>query len=216
MIAVLTGDLVDSTAMPIKDYQRAVSIMKDYLDTCQTRFNTQGEIYRGDSLQLIFKQPQHAIRAAIELRSLLFSAENTQQPLGITLSLGLGKQLVEGNTPSVSQGSAFTLSGRGLDNTTSGHISLHHEGTAFYDALALATQFLDSVLYSHTQKQAKVLYHYLSMDFPTHTQLAKALNTSQQNVTKHLARIGADLIKAYVIFFEKTLCSDHKLSKESD
>ncbi|AEE22698.1 hypothetical protein Glaag_1748 [Glaciecola sp. 4H-3-7+YE-5] len=210
MIAVLTGDLVDSTAMPLEDYQLAVGIMEKYLAKCQARFSTQGEIYRGDSLQLIFKQPQHAMRAAIELRSLLFCAENTQQPLGITLSIGLGEQLIDGNKPSVSQGSAFTLSGRGLDNTPSGHISLHHESTAFYDALVLATKFLDSVLYSHTQKQAQVLYHYLSMDFPTHTQLAKALSTSQQNVTKHLARIGADLIKDYVVFFEE------KLTKESE
>ena len=210
MIAVLTGDLVDSTAMPAKDYQCAVNIMNDYLAKCQTRFAAKGEIYRGDSIQLIFKQPQHAMRAAIELRSLLFSTDATQAPLGITLSVGLGEQLIDGNKPSVSQGSAFTLSGRGLDSTPSGHISLHHEGGAFYDALVLATQFLDNVLYSHTQKQARVLFHYLSMDFPTHTQLANALSTSQQNVTKHLARIGADLIKAYVVFFEE------KLNKESE
>jgi predicted DNA-binding protein YlxM (UPF0122 family) len=212
MIAVLTGDLVESTAMPAKDYQIAVKIMEDYLLACQTRFNAQGEIYRGDSVQLIFKQPQHVMRAAIELRSLLFSSQNTEQPLGITLSIGLGEQLINGNKPSVSQGSAFTLSGRGLDNTPRGHISLHHEGTVFYEALALATQFLDSLLYSQTQKQAQVLYHYLSMDFPTHTQLAKALNTSQQNVTKHLARMGAELIKDYVHFFETSL-SDEQVSK---
>tara|TARA_R110001632_G_scaffold196876_4_gene319023 strand:- start:1110 stop:1733 length:624 start_codon:yes stop_codon:yes gene_type:complete len=202
MIAVLTGDLVDSTAMSRKDYQLAVTLIEDYITACQKRFNARGELYRGDGIQLIFCQPQHAMRGVIELKSLLFSATHTQKPIGITLSIGLGDQLIEGSKPSVSQGSAFTLSGRGLDTTPSGHVSLHHEGGDFYEALVLATQFLDHLLNSHTQMQARVLYHYLKAGFPTHSQLADVLGTSQQNVTKHLSRMGGDLIKQYLALYE--------------
>ncbi|WP_158769606.1 MarR family transcriptional regulator [Paraglaciecola sp. L1A13] len=202
MIAVLTGDLVDSTNMSRQDYQLAIRLMEHYIQVCQKRFNTRGEIYRGDAIQLIFSQPQYAMRVAIELKSLLISAPDATKPIGITLSVGLGDQLIEGSTPSVSQGSAFTLSGRGLDITPSGHMSLHHEGSDFYDALVLATQFLDHLLCSHTKIQANVLYHYLLADYPTHSELATALGTSQQNVTKHLTRMGAELVKQYLTLYE--------------
>ncbi|MFT5677432.1 MAG: hypothetical protein ACI808_003384 [Paraglaciecola sp.] len=208
MIAVLTGDIVDSTKMSPQDYNSAVNLLQSSIEYCQEHFAARGEIYRGDGIQLVFSEAQYAMKAAILIKTLLLSSLPAGQKIEITMALGLGDQSVSGATPGVSQGSAFTFSGRGLDLTQPGALSVHLEAGARYDALELATQFLNHLLQSLTQVQARVLYYYLLMDFPTHAQLAKKLNTSQQNVTKHLSRIGVDLVENYLNVYAQQVSKD--------
>lgn len=205
MIAVITGDLVGSTKMSPGDYQRAIGLCTQMIDYFAEHFCATGEIYRGDSLQLCFDQPQHSMKCAVLLKMFLLQAKLTTGSIGVTLAVGLGDAKVTGATPGVSQGTAFTHSGRGLDKATSGELSLHMDNTPLQEKLIIASKFLNHLLASLTQVQGRVLYHYLLMNYPTHQKLADHLKSSQQNVTKHLSRIGASLVEEYLGFFEQQI-----------
>lgn len=205
MIAVLTGDIVDSTKMSPGDYQTTIEMFKYNIQYFAQHFAASGEIYRGDSVQICFKQPQYAMKSAVLLKMCLLQSPATTKPIAVTLALGLGEASVTGATPGVSQGSAFIYSGRGLDNANSGELCLHAENLQIQEKLGLATKFLNHLLSSLTRKQARVLYHYVLLNYPTHQKLADQLHTSQQNVTKHLSRIGASLVEEYLLFFEQQI-----------
>lgn len=205
MIAVITGDIVDSTKMSSTDYQSAIGLFEQMIAYFSQQFSATGEIYRGDSLQICFAQPQYSMKCAVLLKMFLLQSQLTAKPITVTLAVGLGEAKVVGVTPGVSQGTAFTNSGRGLDQAVRGELTIHMDSTLLQEKLSLATKFLNHLLSSLTQIQAKVLYHYLRMDYPTHQTLADHLQTSQQNVTKHLSRIGASLVEEYLRFFEQQI-----------
>ncbi|MFQ3198919.1 MAG: putative DNA-binding protein YlxM (UPF0122 family) [Paraglaciecola sp.] len=205
MIGVLTGDIVDSTKMSPADHQATIEMFKYSIQYFTQHFAASGEIYRGDSVQISFKQPQYAMKSAVLLKMFLLQSKETSKPIVVTLALGLGEASVLGATPGVSQGSAFIYSGRGLDNASRGDLTLHAESSQLQEKLGLATKFLNHLLSSLTRKQAKVLYYYVLLNYPTHQKLADRLQTSQQNVTKHLSRIGASLVEEYLLFFEQQI-----------
>jgi predicted DNA-binding protein YlxM (UPF0122 family) len=205
MIAVLTGDIVDSTKMSPADHQATIEMFRYNIQYFAQHFAASGEIYRGDSVQICFKQPQYAMKSAVLLKMSLLQSQTTTKPISVTLALGLGDASVIGVTPGVSQGSAFIYSGRGLDNAKSGDLSLHAQNAQLQEKLGLATKFLNHLLSSLTRKQARVLYYYVLLNYPTHQKLADQLQTSQQNITKHLSRIGACLVEEYLLFFEQQI-----------
>ncbi|RUO26297.1 MarR family transcriptional regulator [Aliidiomarina minuta] len=205
MIAVLTGDLVHSSKMSRHTLTSSQHELNRMIEFLSERYQAQGELYRGDSFQIILPQPAHAARSAILLICALKTNARLDHPVDTTLSIGIGGYKFLDDQLSLSQGQAFELSGRGLDNSERGALSLHCADDTQQKYLQLLTQFVSFQLSGITRKQAEVLYLYVTMEFPEHQLIADELKVSRQNVTKHLKRCGAELIRDYILLFEQHL-----------
>lgn len=205
MIAVLTGDLVHSSKMSRHTLTSSQKQLNQMIKFLSDHYQARGELYRGDSFQIILPQPALAARSAILLICALKTNDELDHPVDTTLSIGIGDYKYLDDQVSLSQGQAFELSGRGLDSSERGALSLHCAESRDQQYLGLLTQFVSFHLSSITRKQAEVLYLYISLKFPEHQIIADELQVSRQNVTKHLKRCGAELIQNYILLFEQQL-----------
>lgn len=203
MIAVLSGDLVNSTQLSSTLYQQAIQLLEQQCLAWQQQFPLHYQLFRGDAFQLVLEDPHQVMRCAMQIRLALQAKAPLTEQVGVTLSVGLGDYQLMGDSPATSQGEAFELSGRGLDKATSGSLQLHTRHPHLQQTLVLNTAFVDHLLSGLTASQAQVLLCYMQMDFAEHHLIAERLNSSRQNVSQHLQRAAAPLIKRYLEFFEQ-------------
>lgn len=109
MIAVLTGDIVGSQELRESDRQQFQAYLQEAAASAD--LSTHIEVFAGDSWQC-FCQPSHsAIRLALTLRSHLLG----KREIDSRVSIGIGDyESLRPEKISLSQGEAFVLSGRGL------------------------------------------------------------------------------------------------------
>jgi predicted DNA-binding protein YlxM (UPF0122 family) len=200
MIAVLTADLVNSTKLDKQDYLSVIQFLKGLLSELAENENIAFEISRGDSFQVVFSNPVIAMRISLLIKFGLLSG-NYSQSMNVTQSLALGDFEHLSNKPGESSGEVFINSGRGLDTTPKGHLSLHNDLLGA-QGFKLATQFLNHHLDQLSKKQAEVSYLYLKFNYPEQGVIASDLNITRQNVATHLKRAGAELVKAYIGEYE--------------
>lgn len=130
MIAVITADLIDSS-----HYSKGV--LEKVLNTLQEEFShiarVYGEdmvrfkIYRGDSLQGVIKNPEEALKIALQLKAAVnkihlkeTKKSRTYSRLAdLRMAIGIGTQDFEREAISESNGQAFQFSGRTLDDMKS-------------------------------------------------------------------------------------------------
>lgn len=205
MIAVLTGDLVDSTQLNKQTYVTSLKIMEELYQQFTDAYQSTYELYRGDAFQLVFTQPQFVMRCAIMLKLALYSHADLSHSVKVNLSVGLGDYTFLDKKNSRSQGEAFELSGRGLDKNKEGSLTIHCAQKRLKDILELPTQFLDRLLSGLTVKQARVLLAYIQDDFADQQKIADKIGTSRQNINLHLNRLGSELVYNYIQHFEQLL-----------
>lgn len=120
LYAVLTGDLVKSSALsPAQSRQSierlkesAVQFEKTYRGTVQGTLDS----FRHDSWQLLLKNPMRAVRAAIFLRTSLKLQSDPEIKYETRIAIGIGPvETISKRRVSDSRGAAFTLSGKSLD-----------------------------------------------------------------------------------------------------
>ncbi|OHU88464.1 MULTISPECIES: hypothetical protein [Pseudoalteromonas] len=197
MIAVLTGDLVNSSKMKPNTYTEAISILKSIMRLADERYGAKGEIYRGDEFQIQFPNPSHAIGCTLLLKLALHCAPQTDKPILSTLSLAYGEQTLHSNSPTTATGPVFIESGRGLNKTPRGDLTIRFAGNVS-EEMQLLTGFLSHQLNKMTKTQAELLYTYIINDFPDHQKIAEITKTSRQNISNRLSSIGATLIRDYI------------------
>ena len=117
MYVVLTGDLIKSSKYSLEEKQAAFQTLREsttLLKKIDSGIETIGiESFRGDSWQLLTSQPQFALNTAFLLRSAL-----KMKALPDTrIAIGVGTAIhVPSNQLAEASGSAFELSGKGLDS----------------------------------------------------------------------------------------------------
>lgn len=200
MIAVITGDLVSSSSLEQSELEQLFRLLEQRLSELSIDPAPTWEFYRGDSFQIVLTRAQHAAKVALLLASDLIHAGHKA-----TLSIGVGDYRALHERPSLAQGRAFELSGRGLDNTPRGELTFHSDDARQSDALVLTTRFVSFLLNGLTRKQAEVLSLYLHMNCTEHQLLADQLGTTRQNVSSHLKRAGASLIEDYIGLFARLM-----------
>lgn len=119
VLAVITGDLVRSSALTADELQaarerlRVATAEMDGAGWCSGRLVIGDlEFYRGDAWQVLIRDPRLALRAAIYLRGALLAQGlcDTRASIGVG-----GVDRISEQRVSLSTGEAFELSGRGLD-----------------------------------------------------------------------------------------------------
>jgi len=199
-IAVITGDLIKSQNIPQQEYDAMLYQLDQSLRFIAKRFNASFSIYRGDALQLQLQEPEQVCRAAI-LLYLQLKAANYE----LRQSLAIGSLDNPRADIKTATGSAYTLSGRGLDAMGQQRLVLSLENKAIEEGFTLNIALIDILLQKMSQKQANALFYYLTAENNNHAELAIELITSRENVTKLLNLAHYRLIDRFVNYSQTTL-----------
>ena len=207
MIAVLTGDLVNSTKMSEEVYSGVINNLKALLVEANKKYQATGEVYRGDEFQIQYPNPIDAFKSTLLIKLALHLSTYSSKPIQCTLSLAYGSYAFYDKKPNTSSGPVFIASGRGLEKTQRGELSLHFDERSNDEETQLLNNFLNHLLNRLTKTQAELLFQYIESDFADHKQLAKITKTTRQNISNRLSNIGAFLVRDYMALINNKVTS---------
>ncbi len=197
-VAVLTGDLIDSTAAGVEATDLAMTVLADAAHEISlwpgagpTRFTR----FRGDGWQLLVTPQKYALRAALTLTARL-RATPAAPPTRIAIGLGSAES-IGGTDLSDAHGPAFSSSGRALEAMPRG-TRLTIGGTADRGPGHLGSalvDLLDERTGRWTPEQAEAAAFALNPDDPTQADIAGRLGISSQAVSYRLGGAGMAAIR---------------------
>lgn len=188
-IAVLTGDVVKSTALSRDERDALFAGLKAGAAAVEALQGepAQFERFSGDSWQMLV-QPRLALRASLVMRAFI---RQESKSFETRISVGIGA--VEPLSPEglgASDGPAFLASGRGLQSLKAAQYFSTNTGDKPVFTLA------DEISKRWTQAQARVLAYSLLLPHPTQETIAGKVGISQQSVRNHLAAAGEPALLA--------------------
>lgn len=213
-IAVLTGDIINSTRMPEGKLPQIRAVLKRAVASISPR--TEVDFYRGDGWQFYTEEPESAFRLALLIRAQLLAAceEDTRIAIGIgsegpvyPAQAGLEVSQPQALKTALAVGEAFTLSGRTLDSMTS-HFKLTAALPERAGVLSLwvrvACHMADEIISGWTTRQAEICAKALLMKEATHQEIADELDpkVAKQTVTRSLSGAGWRALQAPLTAFE--------------
>lgn len=126
MIAVITGDIINSRALTdqLRWLQPLKALLSEWGGTPAC-----WEIYRGDSFQLEIKDPFRAYEAAMRIKAVIKAVQPEEgdkrtSPIDVRMSIGIGEKDYTADRISESNGTAFVYSGEQFEKIKKEKISL--------------------------------------------------------------------------------------------
>lgn len=200
--AVLTGDLVNSSALTSNQSQQAMELLRTSATTFEKHFpgtiNGLMDTYRHDSWQLLLKKPEQAFRVALFLRSALKMESDARTKYDTRISIGIDTvEYIAEERISDSRGSAFTLSGKGVDTMKKSALALSiaiASDETWNEMIHAVIPLLDCIVTDWTPTESRAVNAAL-MD---RTQEEIALQwISKKNSSPSRQAIGDSLIRAH-------------------
>lgn len=196
--AVITSDIVQSSSLSVEQRIPLLKHIEDTFITLNNQFSLVGEVYRGDSFQCLVHQSRHGLRVALLLKTrikgwspleakitkdLKNSTEEIKRSFDVRMSLAVGNVEMETNQVVTSDGEAFRLSGRRLDEMKKlkQHFSVI-SNDVYQKELSTESVLLDALLAKTTTLQCEVLYYKLLGQ--TEVAIADQLNIQQAAVNQ--------------------------------
>src|SRR5687767_2377547 len=114
-VAILTGDVVDSTKLLPARRGELSQLLKNVLGVVSE--NGTYDIYRGDSFQVQIPDPVQSLRKSVQIRCKLRQAfvQEKKPVIDARISIGIGAVTYQASRVAESDGEAYQLSGRTLD-----------------------------------------------------------------------------------------------------
>ncbi|RYY40664.1 MAG: hypothetical protein EOO08_05925 [Chitinophagaceae bacterium] len=199
MNAIITADIVNSTQMDAREAKR----FRAGLDATFTGHKL--EFFRGDSFQVLIKDPRFALRLVLRARSLARSAGTN---FDVRCSIGIGS--TEGTVRSLAtaSGEAFLLSGHAFDALEDNRrLAIVSGSEASKTALRILAAYADHLFRALTAKQASVVYELLSGK--TQTETAAQLKITQATISSHAQSAAWGEIE-YLLSEYDALCASAK------
>jgi hypothetical protein len=173
--AVITADIVNFSLAPVSVQKKWVVQLGSLLQ--EQKF----EFYRGDSFQVLLKDPQAALGISLQVRAL---ARQHSLQHDIRTSIGIGTVNVPVRTLATASGEAFVLSGRTFDRLEGeDRMAIQTSDYTANMALGPIAQFADFLAKRWTKKQAEVMARLLVGESQEH--IGKKLRKAQSTVNKH-------------------------------
>lgn len=201
MIAVITGDIVNSRELP----PLWIETLKEALSALPSK-NTKWEIFRGDSFQIELPSPE-ALLTSVYIKACM----KTIKGADVRLSIGLGKKS-KTTTDKVTEanGEAYINSGEGFDGLKSNKVNLvikspsikFDDDMNLYFKLALIAMDVWSPIASEVVKQT------IENQNENQDKIAKISGRSQSSISEALKRAHfseiMELERKYRILVSKT------------
>jgi len=212
--AVLTGDVVKSSALMAEDRGRVPESLRAAADLTTQHFpdavHGAMDIFRGDSWQMVVSRPRLALRVGLFLRAALL-AQPGGRPIDTRVAVGFGTvAYLPENNVSTGNGQAFNLSGEALEaagKTCRLSVSFPEPlRSPLTHSLTIIVRLIDLQAQRWTRKQAEAVSGaVLGL---TQQSIGKGWfrePVTQQAISQHLEGAGWAAISQGVNFFESVL-----------
>lgn len=204
--AVLTGDIIDSSLLTLKQRKHVLEQIERILQELAQAFAMKYELFRGDSFQIVMEECASALRVALLLRAKLRALKmpDSSQVVDARLSVGLGQVEYPHEQVVISDGEAFRLSGRAFEELGKRTLVVLTPWRQLNEELALSTAFVDEIIMKWSSAQAEVMGLRLNSEH-TQKELAEQLERSPQTISRLLQSADEKNISAYIKRFEKLI-----------
>lgn len=186
IVQVITGDIVNSTSMTIEQ-RNEIRNTFDFLS--QNSTDRYDYFVRGDGFQVLSKT-QNALRETLLIKTYLYAKTGAKAKI----SIGIGEINYENERLSDSDGEAFWLSGRALDElkNRSELLTISMVDETKKSEWELHCMVLDYLEKNQTRNQAEAIYWLLNNK--TQQEIASILNISQPSVNNRIKNSGWNII----------------------
>ena len=198
MIAILTGDIINSEHYKVSDW---MSILKEYF--LQLGSTPQvWEIYRGDEFQI-----KVAAVDALEVAIAIKAKIKTIKGLDVRMGIGLGEEDFVGASVSESNGTAYQFSGRIFEKLKDQKLNLAlASSSAKFDTtlnliLRLALDFMDD----WSPVSAEIIAISLAHPDMPQQEIADQLGIQQSAVSQRQKRARLDLVQQVLTYYKATI-----------
>ncbi|MCL6273643.1 transcriptional regulator [Muricauda sp. 2012CJ35-5] len=193
MIAVLTGDIKNSTGVDASEWMPA---LKSALDTYGTEPKA-WEIYRGDSFQLE-TLPNNALDAAISIKASIKQFKN----LDVRIAIGLGEKQYQAEKITESNGEAFVNSGKCFEGLKKQNLGIKSSNKTFDEHINLLLELALLTMDNWPPATASTVRYALLNPNKNQKQLAQLLKKSQGNISEELTKAGFDALQKMIRFYK--------------
>lgn len=193
MIAVLTGDLINSRKVEVSTW---LPLLKEALNT-YGKTPQQWEVFRGDSFQLE-TPPEKSLQAALLLKSTL----KQQKSLDVRIAIGLGDKTHEAEKITEANGTAFYHSGKCFDNLKKQRLSLKSDYSEFDKEFNLLFHLASLTINEWSPITAAIIKTVILNPDYDQNALAKKLDKAQSNISRDLKKGGFDEIKQLLNYYQ--------------
>lgn len=178
-VAILTGDLIGSTAAPPAAVEASMAIIRG----CAAQIGPRTDFtrYRGDGWQIRLLQPADFLWASLLILSRLRAADST---LGSRIAIGIGEEYpTEARDLSTAMGPAFTASGHALDAMPQGRLlAMAGDGVDRFRQLALTVA--SELVARWSRGQAEAIALKLDPATPADERLSNEAIARQLGITR--------------------------------
>ncbi len=200
--AIITGDIVNSTKLTVEGREIMLNNLQLIPEVLSPIQEVSIEIFRGDSFQVGISNASSALRCALAIRAWLRSHKDHRcKILDARIAIGIGTLDYESDALSTSDGEAYRLSGRLLDDMNKSRLEIKTPWHEVNEELKLSTAFADDIVNSWSQNQSKIILQRL-ITMKNHVELSLEIGISRQMVDKSLKAAKEDLIEAYIRRYE--------------
>ena len=196
--AVLTGDIVKSRE--ISPRAQLIETLKEALETTKETHHAEYDLYRGDSFQVVVPSAPDAALVAIIIRSKLIShSPKSSKTWDARISIGIGGITYRGEKITDSDGPAFVLSGKSMNELSKKNrrLIIKAPWEQADRSLALVTRFADDIISNWSRYSAETAFYSLVYK-ESQSILAKRLGKSQSTINNRIATAKLELVKAYI------------------
>ncbi|SMC86026.1 sigma factor-like helix-turn-helix DNA-binding protein [Cellulophaga tyrosinoxydans] len=198
MIAILTGDIINSEHYNVSDW---MSILKEYFSQLGSTPQV-WEIYRGDEFQI-----KVAAVDALEVAIAIKAKIKTIKGLDVRMGIGLGEEDFVGASVSESNGTAYQFSGRIFEKLKDQKLNLAlASSSAKFDTtlnliLKLALDFMDD----WSPVSAEIIAISLAHPDMPQQEIADQLGIQQSAVSQRQKRARLDLVQQVLTYYKATI-----------
>ena len=196
MVAILTGDIINSTE---HNASKWLPVLKEALDQ-YGKEPIAWEIYRGDSFQLE-TIPEQALEACIYIKACIKQLRN----LDVRIAIGLGEKTYTSKKITESNGAAFVNSGKCFEALKKQNLGIKSQDQIFDGHINLLLELALLTMDHWTPAISKTVKTAVENPKMNQKQLASVLNKSQGNISEELNRAGFDEIQKMVQFYRTQL-----------
>jgi len=216
MVAVLTADLVESSLYEEEVLEKVLNTLKAEFAHIRDNYgeeNVRLKIYRGDSFQGVIKQPEEALKIALQIKAAVnrIHLKKTKKNKAYSkiadfkIAIGIGTQNIEREAISESNGQAFQFSGRTLDEmkTENQKTRLKTELEEVNAEFNTSFFLMDTITDKWSTASAEVVYYLLSG--LKEREIATEINISQSAVNQRKKAAGWEAISELLIRYRNVI-----------
>ncbi len=196
MVAVITGDIINSRKEEVKNWLGTLKGILNYYGEEPKDW----EIFRGDSFQLLIA-PEKAMLCAIHIKSTIKQIKS----LDVRMAIGIGNEKYKSSKITESNGSAYIRSGDCFEALKKQTLAIKSNNENFDETINVMLSLSLLIANNWSSTVAEVIKTTIENSNKNQNYLAQLLNKSQSSISEALKRGGFEEIMNMNNFYVKQI-----------